>query len=156
MKSLSNNTMDKGLAHLLWRDDFQLFAQRCSKLATSPTSSMCFMKSASLAIPLPLTSTRLLYSGISSLFALLSLLARPRGAAEVYLPTPGISRARAAEAAAVREAVRDVCEVCVCSWEEERDDVRRKGSKCSLSLSNSSESGAESSERCSWARASFC
>lgn len=35
--------------------------------------------------------------------------------------------------------------------EEESDDARRKGSKCSFKRSNSSESGAESSNFWSWA-----
>ena len=49
------------------------------------------------------------YSGISSLFVLLSFpdLVRPSG---LYLPTPGISRASAAEAAAVIEDGRVWCE----------------------------------------------
>jgi hypothetical protein len=35
--------------------------------------------------------------------------------------------------------------------EDEPDDVRRKGSKCSFNRSNSRESGAESSNLWSWA-----
>lgn len=50
-------------------------------------------------------STLLLYSGISSLFAVLSLPTRLR-LSGLYLPIPGMSRASAAEAAAVAE---DVC-----------------------------------------------
>jgi len=38
-----------------------------------------------------------------------------------------------------------------CKWDEEKDgtdDARKKGSKCSFNLSNSKESGAESSNFC--------
>lgn len=73
---------------------------------------MCFIKSASPPRPLAPTSTRLLYSGISSLFALLSFptLFPLEVAGVLYRPTPGISRASAAEAAAVIEDVRFGCE----------------------------------------------
>lgn len=74
--------------------------------------------------------------------------------------TPGMSRARAADAAAVIELVRRRCEcAALLGWaagafavvEEESDDARMTGSKCSFSRSNSSESGAESSNFCSCA-----
>jgi hypothetical protein len=108
-------------------------------------------------------STRLRYSGISSLLAVLSrpTVPFPLRARGLYLLTPVISRARAAEAAAVMELVRTRCEcAALLGWaagafevEEESDDARMTGSKCSFSRSNSSESGAESSNFCSCAGA---
>ena len=65
----------------------------------------------------------------------------------LYLATPGISRARAEDAAAVMGLTcvgcEDVPETCV----ELREET--KGSKKSLSRSNSRNSGAESSVFCS-------
>ena len=68
--------------------------------------------------------------------------------------TPGTSRERASEAAAVIGlewtcwAVRKWCDA-----EDEADEARMKGSKCSLRRSNSRLSGAESSCFWSWSRA---
>lgn len=74
----------------------------------------------------------------------------------MYFPTPGISRANADDAAAVigltGVACECECECAACEWperpEEEEEDARKKGSKCSLRRSNSSDSGAESSNFC--------
>ena len=71
----------------------------------------------------------------------------------MYFPTPGISRAKADEAAAVIGLTGVACECAACEWpvrpeEEEEGEARKKGSKCSLRRSNSSESGAESSNFC--------
>ena len=65
---------------------------------------------------------------------------RERG---LYLPTPGMSRARADEAAAVMGFVWAWCEDVLGRVAEEVD-ARRKGSKCSFNRSNSSDSGAAS------------
>jgi hypothetical protein len=72
----------------------------------------------------------------------------------VYFATPGISRAKADDAAAVMGLIGVACE-CV-EWpvrpeEVEEEEARKNGSKCSLSRSNSSESGAESSNFCNCA-----
>ena len=73
----------------------------------------------------------------------------------MYFPTPGMSRASADDAAAVMGLTGVACEWVVCEWpvrpDEEEEDARRKGSKCSLRRSNSSESGAESSNFCNCA-----
>jgi hypothetical protein len=71
----------------------------------------------------------------------------------VYLLTPGISRAKAEDAAAVMGLTCGVCECAAWEWpvRPEEEDARRKGSKCSLRRSNSSESGAESSNFCNCA-----
>jgi hypothetical protein len=109
------------------------------------------MKSTFAASLEPATSTRLRYSEISSRAP---LSRRPRGEG-VYLPTPGISRASADDAAAVIGLTGVACEWVGCEWpegpDEEEEDARRKGSKCSLRRSNSSESGAESSNFCNCA-----
>lgn len=109
------------------------------------------MKSRSCSPPAPATdvSTRLRYSGDSSL----EPLSRPRVRGwGVYLLTPGMSRARAEDAAAVMGFTWEWCEWDAVdgAWAEE--DARRKGSKFSLRRSNSSDSGAESSYFCSCAR----
>jgi hypothetical protein len=114
------------------------------------------MKSALVASLVPPTSTRLRYSEISSRAP---LSRRPRGPG-VYFPTPGTSRANADDAAAVMGLIGVACGCAACEWparpeEEEEEDARKKGSKCSFSRSNSSESGAESSNFCNcaaWSR----
>lgn len=62
-----------------------------------------------------------------------------------------MSRANADDAAAVMGLIGVACECVACEWPvrpEEEEDARRNGSKCSLMRSNSSESGAESSNFC--------
>lgn len=112
------------MTQLLWMDGFQLSAQRCSKLAISLTSSMCFMDSASPAIP-PHPARAHFYPAF--VFGHLVIV---RGPAR-----------RIGGVAANPRCIASQGGAC----------VRRKGLKCSLSRSNSSESGAESLERCSWA-----
>lgn len=138
----------KGDAHLERSVVVQLFAHRWPSAATCDTSSSRRMKSTLAPSFVPPTSTRLRYSEISSRAPLSRL---PRGAG-VYFPTPGISRANADDAAAVIGLTGvGWCECAACEWPErlaEEEDARKKGSKCSLRRSNSSESGAESSNFC--------
>src|ERR1700676_4318784 len=102
-----NKISKANIAPRVSKDDLQLLTHLCSNPAISPTSSICFINSASPTIELPPTSILVRYSGISSLLPLLSFpLSRPSGLAELYLPAPGISRASAAEAAAGIEDVR--------------------------------------------------
>lgn len=126
----------------------QLLAHRWLSAATCDTSSSRRMKSTLVPSFVPPTSTRLRYSWISSRAPLSRL---PRGAG-VYFPTPGISRDNADDAAAVIGLTGVACECAACEWperpEEEEEDARKKGSKCSLRRSNSSDSGAESSNFC--------
>ena len=75
----------------------------------------------------------------------------------MYFPTPETSRANADDAAAVIGLTGVACECAACEWPvrpEEEEDARKKGSKCSLRRSNSSESGAESSNFCNCAASS--
>lgn len=109
--ALANARRKKGETYLTCNDPAQLFPHLCSRLATLCTSLNLRIYSTSTSPPPPpndpteAISTRLLYSGISSLFAVRSRWALPDTLREsgLYLPTPGISRANAAEAAAVIE-----------------------------------------------------
>jgi hypothetical protein len=88
------------------KGEVQLFVHRCSNVPTSLIFSRCLKNSASLSpVPLPIPpaieiSIRDLYSGISSRVDDLSLPTRLR-VSGLYLLTPGTSRAKAEEAAAV-------------------------------------------------------
>jgi hypothetical protein len=91
----------------------QLFNHLCSRVAACPISSILLISSTSTSpppVPWALAfemSSLLRYSTISSLFTLLSfelpLLPEVLRESGLYLPTPGISLAKAAEAAAVIE-----------------------------------------------------
>jgi hypothetical protein len=72
----------------------------------------------------------------------------------LYLLTPGSSRGITSEAAAVI-GLKWMCWVLLkwCEAEDEADEARMNGSKCSLRRSNSRLSGAESSYFWSWSGA---
>jgi hypothetical protein len=152
IKTRTFRGVKKRETYLVRSVDVQLFAHRWLSAATCDTSSRRRMKSTFAASFVPPTSTRLRYSEMSSRAP---LSRRPRGAG-VYFPTPGISRAKADDAAAVMGLIGVACECVGCEWparpeEEEEEDARKNGSKCSLSRSNSSDSGAESSNFCNCA-----
>lgn len=135
---------------LMSTEDVQLLIHLCSNAAISSGLSIP-RRCSTLVLSLPANETSILlrYSGISSRPG----LSRPTRLRErgLYLLTPGTSRERASEAAAVIGlelpcwTVRKWCEV-----DDEADEARINGSKCSLSRSNSRLSGAESSYLWSW------
>ena len=137
-------------AHLASTEDVQLLIHLCSNVAISSGPSI-LRRLSTLALSLPVneTSIRLRYSGISSRFG----PSRPTRVREMglYLPTPGTSRRIASEAAAVI-GFEWTCWVLRrwCGAEDEADEARMNGSRCSLSRSNSRLSGAESSCFWSW------
>ena len=135
-------------AHLVSTDDVQLLIHLCSKVAISSGFSILRRFSTlELSLPVNETSIRLLYSDISSRLG----LSRPTRLRErgLYLLTPGTSREIASDAAAVI-GLEWACWVLRrwCEAEDEAEEARINGSKCSLRRSNSRLSGAESS--CFW------
>jgi hypothetical protein len=149
-RSASACAINHHLTDLASTEDVQLLIHLCSNVAISSGLSI-LRRFSTLALSLPVneTSIRLRYSGISSRFG----LSRPTRLRErgLYLLTPGTSREMASEAAAVI-GFEWVCWVVRkwCEAEDEADEARMNGSKCSLRRSNSRLSGAESSYFWSW------